>query len=205
MVGWIVCTMLLGLVACSPTAKPVSDPEHSRKALTDVQLKCRADESYGIGHLSLRLGPRCQGPVTRLALDAFDFGTFMGESAARQYRLATTALCLCAYGTCSEANRDAALATASQLNEQRELADAKVVSEMQTITTSDCVNQTIAVELYKIGSACGYAVGLDSPKLRDRMDEAFTIAFADKATAITLANRCWSGTGSLGDDQPPVD
>lgn len=186
---------VLLVVACAkpqPSAPITAPPE---RPLTDVQLQCRSKESLNIGRLNADYGPTCNRPTMPLALNLFDLGSFDGEHAAIEYRHVAAILCMCGTDACDDATRSRAIDDAAHLVENRERDANKTISDtMGRHTSHSCLDGTIAVELYKTGSACGYLVGLDSATLRTRMEESFLKVFAeDPAKARRLAQDCWAG------------
>jgi hypothetical protein len=130
-----------------------------------------------------------------LALAMFDLGAVDGEHAAIEYRRVSANLCMCATDACNDATRSSAINEAGHLNENRDRDASKTSSDIMSHHAShSCLDGTIAVELYKAGSACGYFVGMQSAALRTRMEEFFLNVFTDDPTkARRWAQDCWTG------------
>jgi hypothetical protein len=186
---------VLLVLACAKPHPLASDTLPSDGQLTDVQLQCRSKTSLDIGRLNAAYGPTCNKPTMPLALNLFDLGSFEGESSAIEYRYLSATVCLCGAGPCDDALRSRVIDDAAHFDEKWERAANKTVNDiMNKLATHSCLDGTIAVELYKTGSACGFLSAIDNAALRARMEESFLKVFADDPTkARKFAENCWAG------------
>lgn len=196
--------MMVAMAACGGPQTTTGDgsaPSGPARghALNEVELECRSKNNLDIGQLDAHYGPTCDSKTMPLTLKEFDLGTFGGLQEAKAWAWAKTMLCVCADGTCNEANELKAieLARKTMVDDLGKREREGVYRVTESLSHHSCLNATIGAELYKLGFHCGFTDGLHSQLIRRRMEEDFAAVYQDEPDlGRQRADACFRGLES---------
>ncbi len=190
---------LMLLMACHPYRDrpyiPIAQErqEVTANQLNEVQLECRSTDMIDIGQANAEFGPQCDRPTMPLALEMYDFGALGGEMKADDWSFASTMLCICRDGPCSEKEQATALANVQTTmidNRGKRLREG-VAGIVDRLVSHSCLDVTLGASLYKMGFQCGFAKKLHGREARRKMLKLFQSVFVDDEKARAGAQRCF--------------
>lgn len=168
------------------------DEDAPTEKLGEVELACRTAHLAEIDRLNAALAPTCGKKTRTLAQQTFDSGSLDGTYEAMDWATSKTLGCACADGACPQdtaaATSARAEALAAKLGKREQEGGQNIARYYQA---TPCFDQAVAVQLYKLGFACGFQAGRRSYKVIDEQVRTFMLALnLDAAPATERARAC---------------